>query len=329
MIIIIITLFTEFEMKNNNLTKAISGLVFLAFLTTACATPTSVAQPTIADDDRIQVTVSILPQKYFVERVGGQDVAVNVMVGPGESPHSYEPKPEQMRALSESALYFLIGVEFEGAWMERIASANPDMRMVDLSAGIDKLPMAAHGHANDEEHKAEGDEHEEDENGLDPHVWTSPELVKGMAAVIARELAELNPQRADYYDANLDEFISDIESLQADIRASLNPLESRKFMVFHPSWGYFARDFGLEQVAIEVGGTEPSASQLAALLDEAREEGIQVVFAQPEFSTRSADTIAREIGGTVILISPLAEDWLDNLARVAGALADNLQSDYK
>jgi zinc transport system substrate-binding protein len=258
-----------------------------------------------------------------VERVGGQDVSVNVMVGPGESPHSYEPKPEQMRALSDSTLYFLTGVEFEAAWMDRLAGTNPEMRLVDLSADIDKLPLAAHGHGEDEGNNQE-DEDEEHENGLDPHVWTSPELVKGMAAAIARELAELNPRRADYYNTNLAEFTRDIEDLQVDIRTSLEPLESRKFMVFHPAWGYFANEFGLEQVAIEAGGTEPSASQLAALLDEAREEDITVVFAQPEFSTRSAITIAREIGGMVVLISPLEEDWLANLARIAQSLAENL-----
>jgi len=145
-----------------------------------------------------------------------------------------------------------------------------------------------------------------------------------MAAVIARELGELNPQRADYYNANLAEFTLDIEGLQSDIRASLEPLASRKFMVFHPAWGYFAREFGLEQIAIELGGTEPSASQLADLLDEARKEGIRVIFAQPEFSTRSAETIAREIGGAVILITPLEENWLTNMERVAQALTDNL-----
>ena len=299
------------------MTKLFSFAIFLSLMLAACAAPAK------TPDKKTQVTVSLLPQKYFVERVGGEDVIVNVMVGPGESPHSYEPKPEQMRALSDSALYFLTGVEFEAAWMDRLAGANPDMRLVDLSADIDKLPMAAHGHGDEEEneHEEEGEDHE---NGLDPHVWTSPELVKGMAAVIARELGQLNPQRADDYNANLDEFISDIESLQSDIRASLETLESRKFMVFHPAWGYFASEFGLEQIAIEVGGTEPSASQLAALLDEAREEDITVVFAQPEFSTRSAETIAREIGGTVVLISPLEEDWLANLARVAQSLAENL-----
>ena len=290
----------------------------LILMITACA-------PQIADseDERITVTVSVLPQKYFVERVGGDDVVVNVMVGPGESPHSYEPKPEQMRALSDSELYFLTGVEFESAWMDRLASTNPDMRLVDLSADIDKLQMAAHGHG-DKEGEEDEEVGEEPENGLDPHVWTSPELVKGMAAVIARELGQLNPQRADYYNANLVDFSRDIEGLQSDIRASLETLASRKFMVFHPAWGYFAREFGLEQIAIEVGGTEPSASQLAALLDEAREEDITVVFAQPEFSTRSAETIASEIGGTVILISPLEENWLLTMEQVARTLSEDI-----
>lgn len=295
--------------------KKISFLIFaIALAISAACAPL----PAGAEDEKIIVTVSVLPQKYFVERVGDQDVSVNVMVGPGESPHSYEPKPEQMRALSDSTLYFLTGVEFEAAWMDRLAGTNPDMRLVDLSADIEKITLASHGHGEEDE-----DNHE-DEDGLDPHVWTSPELVKGMAAIIARELAELNPRRADYYNANLAEFTRDIEDLQVDIRTSLEPLESRKFMVFHPAWSYFANEFGLEQIAIEAGGTEPSASQLAALLDEAREEDITVVFAQPEFSTRSAVTIAREIGGMVVLISPLEEDWLANLARIAQSLAENL-----
>ena len=290
----------------------ISFLLLMAAAFAGCSP--SHPQP---EDKRITVTVSILPQKYFVERIGGEDVTVNVMVGPGESPHSYEPKPEQMRMLNASSVYFRIGVEFEGAWLPRIASANPDMRIVDLSAGIEKLPMQAHG---DEE---EGED-DHDEDGLDPHVWTSPQLVRGMADQIYQELTRLNPQRDSYYKANLAAFISDIDTLEGEIRTAFSPLERRKFMVFHPSWGYFARDFGLEQVAIEVGGTEPSASQLAALLDLAKEERIQVIFAQPEFSTRSAETIAREVGAAVILISPLAEDWLENLREVARSLAGHL-----
>jgi len=290
--------------------------ILLALGAAACA-----PQPATGTPHKLQITVSVLPQKYFVERIGGDDVLVNVMVGPGESPHSYEPKASQMRALSQSVLYLMIGVEFENAWIQRFADANPNMRLLDLSTDIDKLPAPAHDHDDlDDEHGID----EEYQDGLDPHIWTSPELVKVMAEKIYTQLVELNPQRADYYQANLAAFLADIEALQADIRAALAPLENRKFMVFHPAWGYFAREFGLQQVAIEIGGSEPSASQLAALLDEARREGIRIIFAQPEFSTRSAETIAREIGGSVILISPLEEDWLENLRSVAQSLADNL-----
>lgn len=256
----------------------------------------------------LDVTVSILPQRYFVERIGGEHVDVNVMVLPGESPATYEPSPEQLRALSDADLYCSIGVPFENAWLDRIGSANDDMVMVDTTQGIDRI---------------------EEGGNPDPHIWLSPSLVRIQAATIAEALTSADPSHAEVYESNLERFLEDIDELDAEIRETLAGkalagAEGQRFMVFHPSWQYFARDYGLEMIAIEVGGQEPSAAELARLITTARAEDIGVIFAQPEFSTEAAETIADEIGGEVLLISPLAEDWLENLRRVAETFAQHL-----
>ena len=269
----------------------------------------------------LDVTVSIVPQKYFVERIGGDYVVVNVMVRPGDSPATYEPRPEQLTALSEADVYFSIGVPFENAWLDRVASANPGMLMVDTAKGIEHMAMTTQGrHGEEERHEEE----EHREGGPDPHIWVSPELVKVQSQTIYEALAQLDPEHREAYRANLDSFIADIDALEADIRSTLEGVENKRFMVFHPSWGYFARDFGLEQLPVEVGGQEPSAAELADLITVAKEKGIRVIFAQPEFSTRDAETIASEIGGEVLLISPLHPDWLNNLRNVADTFEEVL-----
>lgn len=265
----------------------------------------------------LSVTVSIVPQAYFVERIGGEHVTVNVMVEPGASPATYEPKPEQLAALSESVAYF------------SIADANPDMRIVDTAADVERLPISDHAHHDEEAHEEEhaDEEHEDEEHAegtLDPHIWLSPELVKVQAQSIHDALVELDPEHEADYAANLEAFLADLDALQADIHKTLAGVENRAFMVFHPSWGYFADEFNLTQIPIEVGGQEPSAQELAALIDEAQEENIKVIFAQPEFSTSAAETIAQEIGGEVLLVSPLARDWLANLRDIAATFADVL-----
>jgi zinc transport system substrate-binding protein len=152
----------------------------------------------------LNVTVSILPQKYFVERVGGEHVNVNVMVQPGANPATYEPRPEQLTALSEADAYFSIGVPFENAWLNRIASANGEMLMVDTTAGIARMPMEAHHHPGEaEENKGEVYPEDEPENP-DPHVWLSPTLVKTQAQTIYAALVALDPAHEDAYEATLD-----------------------------------------------------------------------------------------------------------------------------
>jgi len=282
--------------------------------------PEPTTTPTTAPKsaDPLNVAVSILPQKYFVERIGGKRVNVNLMVKPGDSPATYEPKPEQLAALSETQVYFSIGVPFEDSWLDKIAAANDEMSVVDTSKGIKRIPVDAHYKV-----KLGGKPHS-DAEGRDPHIWLSPELVKIQSQTMYATLAALDPANEAEYRINLDSFIADIDQLESDIKETLKGIPSRKFMVFHPAWGYFGDNFELEMIPIEVGGQEPSAAELADLIATAEEEDIQVIFAQPEFSTRDAETIADEIGGEVLLISPLAPDWLANMRHVASAFAETL-----
>ena len=264
--------------------------------------------------EQLHVMVSIAPQKYFVERIGNEYVTVNMMVPPGAEPHTFEPKPAQLKALSHSSAYMRIRIDFESAWMDKIKAANPKMLIVDTTQGIQRMPMTADYH---EEGKAHTDQGE----NLDPHIWLSPPLVKVQARTIANALIQLDAKHKQVYQANLERFLADIDTLDADVREALEGVKNRKFIVFHPSWGYFARDYGLEMIPIQVGGQEPSAAELGALITKAQQEGIKVVFAEPEFSTQSADTIAREIGGQVLLLNPLSSDWLNNLRTVANTFA--------
>ncbi|NDJ78408.1 MAG: zinc ABC transporter solute-binding protein [Chloroflexi bacterium] len=278
-----------------------------------------VVLPVQADDDEpLQVTVSILPQQYFVERIGGDHVAVNVMVQPGEFPGTYEPTAQQLIDLSESVAYFSIDVPFERAWLDRFADANPDMLMVDTTQNIQRVGMQDHG-------TDLPDDYETPENP-DVHIWLSPELVAVQAETIYEALAELDPDNETVYRENLDAFLEDIAALQDEINATLDGVENRNFIVFHPAWGYFAGEFGLTMIPIEVGGLEPSARELADLIKQAQDLDVSVIFAQPEFSSESAETIADQIGGEVMLISPLNPDWLENMRSVAATFANVLNA---
>lgn len=307
----------------------ISALV-LMFGLSAC-NPTS-----SSTGDTPVITVSILPQQYFLQRLAGDYFDVNVMVEPGESPENYEPTAQQMRALSESVAYISIGVQFENVWMEKIQSANKEMLIIDSSAGIKKLTMVNHIHEDEEhegeDHEHEGEEHEDEEHEgeehhheegeLDPHVWMSPRLVKIQAQNITEALIRLDPQHEQEYLTNLESFLADIDALDQDLSDQLSGVTKKSFMIFHPAMGYFAADYGLTQIPIEIGGTEPSAQELARFIEEAKEEDVHVIFVQPEFSKRSAETIAQEINGTVQELFVLSPDWLNNMRTIGQTIAE-------
>jgi zinc transport system substrate-binding protein len=275
-------------------------------------TNTSENPETVTNQGILDITVSVIPQEYFVKKIGGDRVRVNVMVQQGAVPDTYEPKPQQLQALSEAEAYIGIGVPFETVWMSRIAQANPKMLTVDSTKGIERLTMVAHDHGDDHDH-----DHNHQETTLDPHIWLSPSLVKVQAQNIYQVLVKLDPKNQKEYETNLNNFLQEIEQLDGKIRDNLANIKQRKFIVFHPAWGYFAEEYNLTQIPVEIGGQEPSAAELAKLIKEAKKENIKVIFAQPEFSSQAAKTIAKEINGEVLLISPIAADWSNNLLGVS------------
>ncbi len=270
--------------------------------------------------DSMKVFVSILPQKYFVDKIGGNRVEVSVLVEPGASPHSYEPKPGQMAALTKAAVYFAIGVNFEEVWLKRIASLNPQMLIVHTDRGIKKIPMASL-HSHDEK----GRETPPGRINLDPHIWTSPPLVRTQAENILKGLIEVDPAGRTAYAANYNAFIDEINGLESYLRDIFSGLEGKEFLVFHPSWGYFARAYGLRQIPVEIEGKEPKPAELHHLIEHAMERGIKVIFVQPQISTKSARTIAKAIGGQVVIADPLAENWTGNLRSIAEKFREALR----
>ncbi len=267
-----------------------------------------------------EVSVSIVPQKFFVKKIAGDKIDVNVMVKPGFSPATYEPKPLQMKSLVNSEVYFSIGVPFEKVWLEKFKNTNKKMLIVDTSKGVKKLKMLAHHHDEDrhEEHNENGHSH----NSLDPHIWLDPMLVKIQAKNIYDTLSKIDVKNKDFYLKNYKNFILELNTLNKKIENLLKPYSKKAFMVFHPSWGYFAKRYNLEQIAVEVEGKEPKPSSLVTLIEEAKEHDIKIVFVSPQFSQKGAKTIAKSIGGKTLSINPLALKWDDSLVEVANAIVE-------
>jgi zinc transport system substrate-binding protein len=280
-------------------------LCFLLALCGPAAVPAWAAQP-------IEVFVSILPLKHFVERVGGDRVVVHVMVEPGRSPATYEPTPQQMTRLARADLYFRVGVAFEDVWMARIRAASPDMNVVAVQDGI---ALREVDRVDDSEARA---------GHKDPHVWTDPRLVAHMSARICEALATQDSAHRGLYEANYRRFAADLQALDRHIRDRLNGLEGNSFMVFHPSWGYFADAYGLRQIPIESGGKEPGARSLQRVIELGQREHVKVIFVQEQFSTRMAETVARALDARVVKVDPLAEDYVSNLYHVADVFAQAL-----
>jgi zinc transport system substrate-binding protein len=268
---------------------------------------------------KVNAVVSIIPQQTILEQIGGNKVEITLMVTPGNSPHTYEPKPAQMREIEKANLYFTIGVEFEKAWLDKFVAQNGKMKVISVAKGIEKLPMKEHSHEG-HEHKAH-DDHEH--ANTDPHVWTSPENVKIIATNIYEALLRVDKAHKEYYFKNLENFLAKVDALNEKIMLTLKDTpKGTKFMVFHPSWGYFAKQYDLEQIAIEVSGKEPKPKELMHIIEEAKEENIKALFTQPEFSDKSATIIAKELQVPVIKVSPLAKNWEEQLLKIAQSIAN-------
>ncbi len=264
----------------------------------------------------INAVVSILPEKTFVEAIGGDKVSVSVMVLPGNSPHTYEPKPSQMKDVANATLYFAIGVEFENVWLNKFRNLNTNMQVIDLSEGIQKLSISAHPDTHNEHKTAHEDK------GDDPHIWTNPENVKIIALHIYETLMQADPENKIYYKLNYEKFITEINQTDSKIKSILSGKEEgTKFMVFHPSWGYFAKAYGLKQLPVELEGKSPKPKELINLIKEAKEEKISAIFTQPEFSDSIAKVMANELQIKVIKVSPLSPNWSENLINIANAIS--------
>ena len=303
-----------------NLFRTSIWVICLLFIWGILSVPTQA----IAEKSR-HVAVSILPQKYFVKKIGGDRVHVSVMVLPGANPATYEPKPRQMVHLAKSEIYFAIGVPFEDHWLPKFAKANPKMKIVETQKGIGKIPMKANSH----NHHGAKHGHEKNSTGAkDPHIWLSPPLVMAQAKNILDGLVKADPANRKLYESNYDVFLSELEDLNQELKEMFQTTgKNARFMVYHPSWGYFANTYGLEQIPIQLEGKKPSPRKLLELIQAALKNDIKVIFVQPQFSEKSAETIADAIGGKVVFADPLAKDWANNLLRVAEMFKSAFKTD--
>ncbi len=289
------------------------GLVFaLTFSIHHCVVLASDSAP-------MPVAVSILPQRYFVEKIGGNFIQVEVMVPPGATPEQYEPRPKQMTALSRSTIYFTCGVPFEKIWLPKMVSANTKILVIHTEKDIRKRAIESHSHHGEGAEPAGGLPHEEID---DPHIWLSPPLVILQARAIFEALAANDPQNRASYETNYRSFVLELIDLDLFLsRLFATEAKPGSFMVFHPAWGYFADAYGLNQVPAEVEGKEPKAKELDEFIKRARELGIKAIFVQPQYSPRTAQTIADAVGCKLVEADDLAPDWEKNLRQVAGQIA--------
>ena len=256
----------------------------------------------------IKTFVSILPQAYFVERVGGQFVGVEVLVGAGQSPATYEPTPKQMARLGRAQVYFRIGTPFEQGFITKLFATFNDLKIVDTRNGV---TLRYFGRS----------------KGLqvpDPHIWLDRKRVKIQAGTVCTALSLLDPVHTEDFGRNMRAFMADLDKLDATISDILSPLRGNKFYVFHPAFGYFGDSYGLKQVAVEIEGKEPTAKQLSKLIEKAKADGVKVIFVQPQYAKRDAEAIAKAIGGAVVPMNPLPRNYLESMEDMANILRKSI-----
>ncbi len=267
--------------------------------------------------DKPVVFVSILPQKAFVDKLAGEFVDVQVMVGPGQSPATYEPTPRQMSLLDKARVYFAIGVPFEDIWVVKILETYPDVGMVLTQSDINRVPIERHTHGEEDEHHEHGT--------LDPHTWLNPNLVHKQIDTYVSVLSGLIPEQAEKIRANGESFKAELQSLDAYIRSGLSGIQNRSFIAFHPSWGYYTDEYNLEQIPIEKEGKEPSAKYLDEVIKIAGKKKIKTIVIQKQFSTTYARSVARAINAELIILDPLSDDYIENMKEMTDILASALK----
>ncbi len=295
------------------------------FLLVICIIVIATASCTAEKKSRtgLNIIVSILPQKAFVDAVSGGLLDVSVLIPPGGSPATYDPKPSDLARIEQADIYFRVGyIQFERSHVARFAQLNPNMKIIDTSVNVD---LRYFGEREEHHHGEEADYQEDHNKQIDPHVWLSPLQVKKQIDVIAQTLADEDPANAEMFIENARKYKAELDELNTDLVSLFAGMQSDKLLVFHPSWGYFAREYGLEQIAIENSGKEPTAEHLRNIINLAERENIRVIFIQSQFNNAIANSIAEEIGAVVISIDPLAEDYIKNLRNAAAKIAENLR----
>lgn len=267
------------------------------------------------------VFVTLAPQGYFVNRVAGNRVDVRVLVGQGSSEHQYDPTPQQMIALSEASAYFRLGVASETRVVAQLEKVAPKLRIVDTREGITLRSMTADEGQCNHDHDHGDHDHQHDSGAKDPHIWLDPLLVKTQAATIAESLKAIDPSGATAYDENLASFCEELTTLHAKVEKTLAPFRGREFLVYHPSYGYFADRYGLKQIAVETDGKEPTPRALEQLVQRARKSGTRTIFYQPQFAVAPAKSLANAIGGKAVPLDPLSSEFRTNLEAMADAIA--------
>ncbi|EPH10086.1 hypothetical protein HMPREF9309_00391 [Campylobacter ureolyticus ACS-301-V-Sch3b] len=280
------------------------------------------------------VTTTILPTKYFVERIAGDSLEVVSLVEKGADPHTYEPKPNQMKSVEKSELHFAVGMEFDEIWLPRLQKQFPNLVVINTDENIKKIPMMAHHHhdhdSHDHESHADHNHHDDqgvihDHGGVDPHIWLDPSLVKKQAVNIANALIKKYPKNKELFESNLNKFNKDLDSFDKNTAKKLKNLKSNKFMVYHPSWGYFAARYNLVQIPIEIEGKEPKPADLKELINKAKDEEIKVIFVAPQFSKKAANMVAKQTGAKVVEIDQLPENWLSEMQKTVDIFAKFLK----
>ena len=269
-------------------------------LATSCAEPA-------APGKRMTVFVGIAPHLYLGRRIGGSRVRVEVLLPPGKSPASFVPNPDQTREMGRARLYFYLGLPFERELVVRLKKQPRHPEIVNLQEGLELRPMSP-GHKPREEGG---------KTGLDPHTWLDPRLAARQAATMARALSRSDPAGRQYYTANLARLQRELHELYLKLQGELAPLRGATLLVYHPAFGYFARAFGLKQMAIETGGKRPKGRTLAELIHQARRHRVKAIFVEPQFDRRNAEKIAASLDCEVVQIDPLAGDYSANLNRIA------------
>jgi zinc transport system substrate-binding protein len=292
-----------------NATMLLVGIVVLAI---GCGR----GQTSGSSDGRLPVFAGIPPLAYLVEQIGGERVKVDVLVQPGQDPHTFQRSPHQALALGRAGIFFKIDMPFENVVLEKAQEGNRRLVVVDATRGIEKRSLDAaccekSGHDHEASHP----------DAVDPHVWLSPPLLKTMAANIAAGLCKADPAHRKEYERNLASLLERLDALHARTKTLLAPYRGRAFYVFHPGFAYFADAYGLKETPVQVGGQDPSPKQIRRLIEQARKDRVKTVFVQPEFDPKSVQAVADAIGGQVVTINGLGKDVISDIEDIARKVA--------